>query len=80
MRFETECVHAGLDPDPYTGAVVPPISQATTYVQSEPGQFVEDYDYSRAADPTRAALEKRSGFSRAGSASASHPGWRPNMR
>ena len=57
MKFATRAVHAGLIPDPATGAVVPPISQASTYVQSEPGVFVEGYDYSRAANPTRHHLE-----------------------
>ncbi|HVL96611.1 MAG TPA: PLP-dependent transferase [Solirubrobacteraceae bacterium] len=56
-RPATRIVHAGLDPDPYTGGVVPAIHQATTYVQRAPGEFVEGYDYSRAANPTRAALE-----------------------
>ena len=56
-RFATRAVHAGLIPDPYTRGVVPAIHQATTYVQPAPGDFVEDYDYSRSANPTRAALE-----------------------
>ena len=56
-RFATRAVHAGLTPDPYTRGVVPAIHQATTYVQPAPGEFVEDYDYSRSANPTRAALE-----------------------
>ena len=60
-RFATRAVHAGLDPDPYTGGVVPAIHQATTYVQRAPGEFVEDYDYSRSANPTRAALERALG-------------------
>src|SRR4051812_4949163 len=55
--FATRAVHAGLTPDPYTRGVVPAIHQATTYVQQAPGDFVEDYDYSRSANPTRAALE-----------------------
>jgi cystathionine gamma-synthase len=70
MKFETKCVHAGLDPDPYTGAVVPPISQASTYVQKAPGEFVEGYDYSRAANPTRAALEKALGILEGGHGTA----------
>jgi cystathionine gamma-synthase len=60
-RFATRAVHAGLDPDPYTGGVVPAIHQATTYVQRAPGEFVEDYDYSRSANPTRTALERALG-------------------
>ena len=70
MRFETECVHAGLDPDPYTGAIVPPISQASTYVQKAPGEFVEGYDYSRSSNPTRTALENALGELEGGLASA----------
>ena len=60
-RFATKAVHAGLDPDPSYGGIVPAIHQASTYVQPEPGEFVEDYDYSRAANPTRTQLEKALG-------------------
>ena len=70
MKFETRAVHAGLEPDPSYGGVVPAIHQASTYVQSAPGEFVGDYDYSRAANPTRSALESALGTSRAGTASA----------
>jgi cystathionine gamma-synthase len=63
-------VHAGLTPDPYTGGVVPAIHQATTYVQPAPGEFVEDYDYSRSANPTRTALETALGELEGGTASA----------
>jgi cystathionine gamma-synthase len=56
-EFATRVVHAGLDPDPSYGSVVPAIHQSSTYVQPAPGQFVEDYDYSRSANPTRRALE-----------------------
>ena len=56
-RFATRAVHAGLEPDPSYGDVVPAIHQASTYVQRAPGEVVEDYDYSRAANPTRRALE-----------------------
>jgi cystathionine gamma-synthase len=57
-RFATKAVHAGLEPDPTYGSVVPAIHQSTTYRQPAPGQFVEDYDYSRSANPTRSALER----------------------
>ena len=60
-RFATRVVHAGLDPDPAFGGVVPPIHQASTYVQQAPGEFVGDYDYSRSANPTRTQLEKALG-------------------
>jgi cystathionine gamma-synthase len=69
-RFATTVVHAGLEPDPTYGSVVPAIHQSTTYVQPAPGQFVEDYDYSRSANPTRSALERALGELEGGLASA----------
>jgi cystathionine gamma-synthase len=60
-RFATRAVHAGLEPDPSYGSVIPPIHQTSTYVQPAPGEFVEDYDYARSANPTRAALERALG-------------------
>jgi cystathionine gamma-synthase len=69
-RFATRAVHAGLEPDPAFGGVVPAIHQASTYVQRAPGDFVEDYDYSRSANPTRAALERALGELEGGLASA----------
>jgi cystathionine gamma-synthase len=56
-RFATRAVHAGLTPDPSYGSVIPAIHQTSTYAQPAPGEFVEDFDYSRSANPTRAALE-----------------------
>ena len=78
--FETLAIHAGQDPDPLTGAVVPPIYQTSTYKQdgvgglrggagtlpagktpygqAAPARWVEGYEYSRTANPTRAALEE----------------------
>ncbi len=52
--FETRAVHAGQDPDPFTGAVVTPISLATTFAQSEVGGH-PPYEYARTGNPTRAA-------------------------
>ena len=69
-RFATRAVHAGLEPDPTYGSVVPAIHQSTTYRQPAPGQFVEDYDYSRSANPTRSALERALGELEGGLASA----------
>src|SRR3954471_7697804 len=69
-RFATRAVHAGLEPEPAYGGVVPPIHQATTYVQPTPGGFVEDFDYSRSSNPTRAALEEALGELEGGLASA----------
>src|SRR6059036_1742168 len=54
--FATRAIHAGQDPDPTTGAVVVPIYQTSTYVQSEVGQH-KGYEYSRSGNPTRTALE-----------------------
>jgi cystathionine gamma-synthase len=59
--FGTRAVHAGLDPDPAYGSVIPAIHQTSTYAQKRPGEFVEDYDYARSANPTRAALERALG-------------------
>jgi cystathionine gamma-synthase len=68
-RFATRAVHAGLEPDPSYGSVIPPIHQTSTYVQPAPGEFVEDYDYARSANPTRAALERALGELEGGLAS-----------
>jgi cystathionine gamma-synthase len=59
--FATRVVHAGLDPDPSYGSVVPPIHQTSTFVQPAPGEFADDYDYARSANPTRSALERALG-------------------
>jgi cystathionine gamma-synthase len=69
-RFATRAVHAGLAPDPTYGSVVPAIHQASTYVQRAPGEFHEDYDYSRSANPTRRALEQALGELEGGEATA----------
>ncbi len=59
--FGTRAVHAGLTPDPTYGSVIPAIHQTSTYAQPRPGEFFEDYDYARSANPTRAALEQALG-------------------
>ncbi|MDH5373591.1 MAG: cystathionine gamma-synthase [Acidimicrobiia bacterium] len=56
MRFETDAIHAGQEPDPTTGAVVVPIYATSTYAQSAPGEHL-GYEYSRTGNPTRHALE-----------------------
>ena len=56
--FETQAIHAGQDPDPVTGAVVPPIYQTSTYKQDGVGGLRGGYEYSRTANPTRTALEE----------------------
>jgi cystathionine gamma-synthase len=68
--FATKAVHAGLEPDPHYGSVIPPIHQTSTYAQAAVGAFVEDYDYSRSANPTRAALERALGELEGGHAAA----------
>ncbi len=55
--FETAAIHAGQDPDPRTGAVVPPVSLATTFAQQAVGQH-QGFEYARSANPTRSALEE----------------------
>jgi cystathionine beta-lyase/cystathionine gamma-synthase len=57
MKFDTKVIHGGQHHDPSTGAVMPPVYQTSTYVQTSPGQPLGDYEYSRAANPTRTALE-----------------------
>jgi cystathionine gamma-synthase len=54
--FETRAVHAGQEPDPATGAVVPPIHLASTFAQDEVGKH-HGFEYGRSGNPTRAALE-----------------------
>jgi cystathionine gamma-synthase len=54
--FETRAIHAGQDPDPTTGAVVPPLTMATTFKQRAVGEH-QGYEYGRSGNPTRAALE-----------------------
>lgn len=56
-NFDTLCVHAGVEPEVITGAIMTPIFQTSTYVQESPGQ-PKIYDYARGGNPTRTALEK----------------------
>src|SRR3954467_2081039 len=57
MDFETRAIHDGRGAEPNAGAVTTPIYQTSTYVQSAVGEN-KGYDYSRTANPTRAALEE----------------------
>jgi cystathionine gamma-lyase/cystathionine beta-lyase/cystathionine gamma-lyase/homocysteine desulfhydrase len=57
MGFATDCIHAGQEPDPTTGAVSMPIFQTSTYVQEGIGQH-KGYEYARTHNPTRRALER----------------------
>ncbi len=56
MRFETDAIHAGQEPEPTTGSVIVPIYATSTYAQPAPGKY-DLYDYSRTENPTRTAFE-----------------------
>ncbi|MEN9416133.1 MAG: hypothetical protein RLZ62_2437 [Bacteroidota bacterium] len=57
MKFATKAIHAGVEPDPSTGAVMTPIFQTSTYAQEAPGKH-KGFEYARTQNPTRSALEK----------------------
>jgi cystathionine gamma-lyase len=57
MKFGTKAIHAGIEPDPSTGAIMTPIYQTSTYVQESPSRH-KGYAYARGANPTRNALQK----------------------
>ena len=57
FHFATKTIHAGGHPDPETGAIMPPIYQTSTYVQSAPGEH-KGYEYTRSHNPTRSRLEE----------------------
>lgn len=57
MKFGTKVIHAGIKPDPSTGAIMTPIYQTSTYAQEEPGKH-KGYEYARTQNPTRSVLEK----------------------
>lgn len=56
MNFATKAIHAGIEPDPSTGAIMTPIYQTSTYVQESPGKH-KGYEYARSSNPTRTALQ-----------------------
>ena len=58
MRFDTRCVRAAIEPDPTTGAIVPPIYQSATYVLPQIGED-RGFDYTRSSNPTRQVLEQQ---------------------
>ncbi|HMI69172.1 MAG TPA: PLP-dependent transferase, partial [Solirubrobacteraceae bacterium] len=68
--FATRAVHAGLDPDPAFGSIIPAIHQTSTFVQPHVNELVAGYDYARAVNPTRTALENALGALEGGEASA----------
>jgi cystathionine beta-lyase/cystathionine gamma-synthase len=57
MKLATKLIHAGAEPDPSTGAIMTPIYQTSTYVQSAPGKH-KGFEYARSQNPTRKALEE----------------------
>lgn len=57
MKFGTKAIHAGVHPDPVTGAIMTPIYQTSTYVQEEPG-VNKGYEYARGKNPTRKSLQE----------------------
>src|SRR6516165_10784334 len=57
MKFATKVIHAGIEPDPHTGAIMTPIYQTSTYVQEAPGKN-KGYEYARSQNPTRKVLEE----------------------
>jgi cystathionine gamma-lyase len=56
MKLATKLIHAGMEPDPTTGAIIPPIYQTSTYVQESSGKH-KGYEYARTQNPTRDALQ-----------------------
>ncbi|WP_128545386.1 cystathionine gamma-synthase [Larkinella soli] len=56
MKFATKAIHAGVEPDPTTGAIMTPIYQTSTYVQESPGKH-KGYEYARTQNPTRTVLQ-----------------------
>ncbi|MFP4623738.1 MAG: trans-sulfuration enzyme family protein, partial [Gemmatimonadota bacterium] len=56
-RFATRAIHAGQQPDPTTGAIMPPVYQTSTYVQPALGEPKQGYEYARVSNPTRDALQ-----------------------
>ncbi len=57
MKFNTKVIHAGINPDPSTGAIMTPIFQTSTYVQNAPGDH-KGFEYARTQNPTRKVLEQ----------------------
>ncbi|HMW65917.1 MAG TPA: cystathionine gamma-synthase [Chitinophagaceae bacterium] len=57
MKPATKYIHAGMNPDPSTGAIIPPVYQTSTYVQEAPATH-KGYEYARSQNPTRTALEE----------------------
>lgn len=58
MKFNTKTIHGGQHHEKVTGSVMPPVFQTSTFAQTSPGKPIGEYEYSRAANPTRTALEE----------------------
>jgi cystathionine beta-lyase/cystathionine gamma-synthase len=69
MKFETRAIHVGQQPDPSTGATIPPLYISSTYTQQAPGVH-RGYDYARSGNPTRAGLEENLASIEGGEAAA----------
>lgn len=69
--FATRAIHAGQEPDPTTGAIIPPIYQSSTHVQDGIGGFRDGYEYNRAGNPTRSSLQTQLAALEGGSAALS---------
>jgi len=69
-RFSTRAIHVGQEPDPVTGATVPPIHPTSTYTQTSPGKH-KGFEYSRSGNPTRLGLERALASLEGGAACAS---------
>ncbi len=78
MGFATNAIHVGQEPDPATGAIVAPIYQTSTYVQTELGKD-KGFDYARTKHPNRQALERRN-WKADKARTCLLPGWLPLTR
>ena len=80
LHLETIAVHAGVEPDPVSGAVMTPIYQTSTYAQADVAVH-KGYEYSRTDNPTRTALQTALAALRAGGMRwRLPPAWRPSTR
>ena len=78
MKFATKAIHAGVHPDPTTGAIMTPIYQTSTYAQRSPGDN-KGYEYSRTHNPTRTQLQDALAASTTASTAWPLPrAWRPS--
>ena len=80
LHFRTRAIHVGNQRDPQTGAIVPPLHLASTFVQPGAGEWGQ-FDYSRSGNPTRKALETTLASLESGSGGAGllPRAWRPSI-